>query len=95
MMYGLTTSPTDRLLQKEVIPMFLRTLAVAFVAMRWLLVSQTTPQPGQAAPQLGQLGPTSLFPTPLVHLSHYPNYKGRDPVAADVQQRQADGPPRT
>jgi hypothetical protein len=31
--------------------MFLRTLAVALVAMSSLLASQTTPQPGQATPQ--------------------------------------------
>jgi len=95
MMYGLTTSPTDRLLQKEVIPMFLRTLAVAFVAMCWLLVSQTTPQPGQATPQLGQPDPDFTLPDPTGSPIKLSYYKGRDPVAADVQQRQADGPPRT
>lgn len=53
---------TDGLLQKEVIPMFLRTVAVALVAMCSLLASQTTPQPGQAAPRLGQPAPDFALP---------------------------------
>src|SRR5215471_18245094 len=52
---------TDRvrtdLLQREVIPMLLRTLVTALVAMCSLLASQTTPQAGQSTPQVGQPAP--------------------------------------
>jgi peroxiredoxin len=42
--------------------MFLRTLAVALVAVCPLLASQSTPQAGQPAPQLGQPAPDFTLP---------------------------------
>jgi len=57
--------------------MFLRTLAAALVAMCSLLASQTTPPSGSQAPNSANPLPTSLFPTPLVHLSSYPLTNGK------------------
>lgn len=68
---------TDRLPQKEVLPMFLRTLAVALVAMCSFLASQTTPQPAQAGPQLGQPAPDFTLPDSTGSPIKLSAYKGK------------------
>ena len=78
-MYHLQTDRvlTDRLLQKEVIPMFLRALAVALVTTCSLLAAQTTPNPGQATPQLGQPAPDFTLPDSTGSPIKLSAYKGK------------------
>jgi len=57
--------------------MFLRTLAVAFVAMGSLLASQTTPPPGQATPQIGQPAPDFTLPDSTGSPIKLSAYKGK------------------
>jgi peroxiredoxin len=57
--------------------MFLRTLAVALVAICSLLASQTTPQTGQATPQLGQPAPDFTLPDSTGSLIKLSAYKGK------------------
>lgn len=72
MMYALTG------LQEEVIPMFLRTLAVALVAICPLLNSQTVPQPPeQATPQVGQSAPDFTLPDSTGSPIKLSAYKGK------------------
>lgn len=68
---------TVRLLQQEVVPMFLRTLAVALVAMCSYLASQTTPQPTQTTPQLGQTAPDFTLPDSTGSPIKLSAYKGK------------------
>lgn len=68
---------TVRLLQQEVVPMFLRTLAVALVAMCSYLASQTTPQPTQTTPQLGQTTPDFTLPDSTGSPIKLSAYKGK------------------
>jgi peroxiredoxin len=57
--------------------MFLRPLALAFVAMCSLLASQTTPQPGQATPELGQPAPDFTLPDATGAPIKLSAYKGK------------------
>jgi peroxiredoxin len=57
--------------------MYLRTLAVALVAMCSLLASQTTPQPGHTTPQLGQTAPDFTLPDSTGSPIKLSAYKGK------------------
>jgi len=57
--------------------MFLRTLAVAVVAMCPLLASQTAPQPGQPVPQPGQPAPDFTLPDSTGSPIKLSAYKGK------------------
>jgi peroxiredoxin len=76
-MYQLAVYALTRLVQKEVILMFLRTLAVAMVAIWPLLASQTTPQPGLPTPQPGQPAPDFTLPDSTGSPIKLSAYKGK------------------